>query len=153
MNLTIGSKVSLAFVAGLLGLPATIPVHGCAVVVEREEIRGSGQLAQELREVGTPTGVALMTLGELEIEVTDHAALTIEAEDNLIAQIETVVIDGVLHIRQRDKVHLAPTRPKGEEATRRSANPSPGRVEIRGRGSDLTDNSGRDVPSDSSALS
>jgi hypothetical protein len=98
-------------VGALLGLLATLPVHGCAVVVEQREVRGSGQLAQEQREVGSPTGVALMTLGDLEIEVTDHAALTIEAEDNLIAQIETIVIDGVLHIRQRDKLHLAPTRP------------------------------------------
>ncbi|MFC1572607.1 GIN domain-containing protein [Candidatus Eisenbacteria bacterium] len=110
MHTTIGCKASLGFLGALLGLLAALSFHGCAMVAEHE-VRGSGQVVQEQREVGAATGVALMTFGDLEIEVADRAGLTIEAEDNVMAQIVTQVIDGVLHIRQRDKVILAPTRP------------------------------------------
>jgi len=74
-------------------------------------VRGSGNVVEETREVSGITGVDLATLGHLTIEVGDMESLRIEAEDNLMAYLETEVRNGQLRIETRDNVNLRNTRP------------------------------------------
>ena len=74
-------------------------------------IRGSGNVAEETREVGSFTGVALAGIGELTIEVSEGESLRIEAEDNLMPYLEAEVRNGMLKIGVQDGVNLNPTRP------------------------------------------
>jgi hypothetical protein len=83
---------------------------GCAGATPLE-VRGSGRVMEEPRDVGRFTGVALNTAGDLTIEIAEREELRIEAEDNLLGFLETDVVDGVLEIRAREGVVLSPTRP------------------------------------------
>lgn len=71
-------------------------------------VRGSGDVIEEDREVGTIHGVNLATIGTLYIEIGDEEALTIRAEDNLMKHIETDVRHGVLCIDNEDNINLRP---------------------------------------------
>jgi len=74
-------------------------------------VRGSGHVVAENRAVSGFTGVNLATLGNLQIQLGDPEGLRIEAEDNLIPYLETIVSGGQLEIRSQDGVGLRPTRP------------------------------------------
>lgn len=100
-------KTLVPYVVLMLG---ALQWAGCCNM-EGHEIRGSGKLVKEIRETGDFTGVALMTLGDLEIEIGDREELWIEAEDNLLAMIETKVADNVLEIKQRGNTCLSASKP------------------------------------------
>jgi hypothetical protein len=74
-------------------------------------VRGSGDVAEETREIAGVNAVQLATQGELENEVGEVEALRIEAEDNLLPYLETEVRGGTLTISSRGGVNLRPTRP------------------------------------------
>jgi hypothetical protein len=74
-------------------------------------VRGSGDIVEETRAVSGVTGVELATLGTLTIEVGDTESLRIEAEDNLMEYLETVVRGGRLRIGTQNAVNLRATRP------------------------------------------
>jgi len=74
-------------------------------------VRGSGHVVEENRAVSGFTGVNLATLGNLQIQLGDREGLRIEAEDNLIPYLETVVSGDQLEIGNRDGIGLRPTRP------------------------------------------
>lgn len=54
-------------------------------------VRGSGHVVERDRVVSGFSGVELATIGALHIEAGERKALRIEAEDNLLSYIETVV--------------------------------------------------------------
>lgn len=64
-----------------------------------EKVNGSGVLKKESRNLGHFTGVSFSLPGKLDLRMGNTEAITIETDDNLLAQIETVVENGVLHIR------------------------------------------------------
>lgn len=72
--------------------------------------RGSGNVVTEERQVGDFTRVELSGIGDLEIETGDRPALRIEAEDNILAMIETEVIGDTLRIGFKDNSIPRPTR-------------------------------------------
>ena len=74
-------------------------------------VRGSGHVVAENRAVSGFTGVNLATWGNLQIQLGDPEGLRVEAEDNLIPYLETIVSGGQLEIRSQDGVGLRPTRP------------------------------------------
>jgi hypothetical protein len=74
-------------------------------------VNGSGNVVEENREVSGITGVQLATIGDLIIEVGDRQTLRIEAEDNLMAHIESDVRGGKLRISTENNVRLDPTEP------------------------------------------
>jgi hypothetical protein len=74
-------------------------------------VRGSGHVVEENRAVSGFTGVNLATLGNLQIQLGDPEGLRIEAEDNLIPYLQTIVSGDQLEIGNRDGVQLRPTRP------------------------------------------
>ena len=107
---------------------------GC-VDVSYQVLRGSGRVVVERRQVTNFNGVALCMVGHLEIEIANKEGLWIEAEDNLLADIETEVVDGVLMIRLRGRTRLKPSRPIRFDLKIRELNhvvqAGPGRIHIR----------------------
>jgi hypothetical protein len=76
-----------------------------------EEVRGSGNVITEEREVSGITGVTLATLGDLTIEIGEPESLRLEGDDNLLELIETPVRDGMLTIQVEGDANLDPTQP------------------------------------------
>ena len=84
----------------------------CTVTgVELGGVRGSGRLAEDVRDVSGFTGVDLATWGNLTIEVGEKEELRIEADDNLIDYFETYVEGDTLKIKTRPGVVLIPVEP------------------------------------------
>lgn len=75
------------------------------------EIRGSGNVVEESREVSNIVGVELATMGTLHIELGEIESLQIEAEDNLLEYIQTSVRGGTLVINTQNNVNLRTTQP------------------------------------------
>ena len=100
----------VVLLCGMPGLLGGFLAHGCTDAVT-EQIRGSGPVIHEVREVASISSVAFKTAGDLEIEVADREELLIEGEANLLDRIETEVVDGELVIRHRGNMAPIPTRP------------------------------------------
>jgi hypothetical protein len=71
-----------------------------------QKITGDGNLTKETREVGTYTGV--MVAGSVNVEVSygDSKSITIEGDENVLPYIETMVENGNLVIKTKDKVGI-----------------------------------------------
>jgi hypothetical protein len=99
----------------LVGLVLVVSILACDISVNTgdlagERIRGSGDIAEEDRDVSGMSRVELAMTGTLHIEVGDNEELRIEAEDNLLDYIETDVRGGELVIETRQGYDLDPTR-------------------------------------------
>ena len=78
-----------------------------------DNLTGSGHVARETRQPGRFHGVSLAVSGSVEVRTGGDETVTIEADDNLLPLIETVVEDGVLQIRPVKKnAQLDPRRLK-----------------------------------------
>ncbi|MBN1642710.1 MAG: DUF2807 domain-containing protein [Anaerolineae bacterium] len=95
------------WLVGLL-LVAAVASAGC---VGLKAVSGSGDPAEETREVSDFRKVELATLGTLYIEVGERETLRIEADDNLLPYLETEVRGDTLKIASRDMVGLLPKEP------------------------------------------
>jgi hypothetical protein len=71
-----------------------------------EQVQGNGNIKRQAREVGHFTGLSLSLPGQVEVRTGNSEGLTIETDDNLLPLIETVVEDGTLKIRNKNKVNL-----------------------------------------------
>jgi hypothetical protein len=76
---------------------------------------GSGVVKSESREVGAFTGIALSLPALVEVRTGDRESVLVEADDNVLPLVETVVEGGSLKIRFRDK--SAPVRTKNLKVT------------------------------------
>jgi hypothetical protein len=74
------------------------------------DVRGSGHMIEEHRDVHGVKGVTLATLGTLYIKTGDEESLVIEAEDNLLKYIRTSMQNGRLLIDSTWQIHLWPIR-------------------------------------------
>ncbi len=90
----------------LVGLLA-IGLAGCTLVTGG--VRGSGEVVSEPREVGEFDAVRLASVGELRITQGEAAALTVEADDNLLPLITTEVRNGTLVIGTRPNQSIRPS--------------------------------------------
>ena len=75
---------------------------------------GSGQVVTETRAISDFDAVTFTSFGDLTIQQGEHEGLTIEAEDNVLREIQTVVRGRTLHIGYADGdswAHIRPTRP------------------------------------------
>jgi len=71
---------------------------------------GSGVKKSEAREVGPFTGIVLGIPAVVEIKLGDKESVVVEADDNLVAEVETVVENGSLRIRFKDHFSLFHSR-------------------------------------------
>lgn len=76
-----------------------------------ETVSGSGRPATESREVKGFNAVELAIPGRMEIVQGDREGVTLTADDNLVAQIETVVERDALRIRFRKGVNARTQTP------------------------------------------
>lgn len=108
-RLTIMGALAGAALLATSGAPAS-PL-GWLMGGNGKRLAGNGQIRQQTRQPGTFTGVALGLPGSAELRIGDTESITIETDDNLLPQIDTVVENGTLKIRAGDNsVRLAPTR-------------------------------------------
>lgn len=83
-------------------LVVTLLLNGCALAA----VRGSGNVVTESRTVTDFEQVEVCCGMELRLTQGDDVQLTLEADDNLLPEIETVVRDGTLLVRFRSRLGL-----------------------------------------------
>ena len=64
-----------------------------------EQVEGSGRIVRQNRQVSGFTGLSLGVPGRLELRIGSSEGVTIEADDNVLPLLETLVEDGTLKIR------------------------------------------------------
>lgn len=97
--------ITLLIVCGLI-LPA------CSVVVPRQQvITGSGKVVSETRSVSGFTAVSLEGSGNVEIVIGPEESVVVEAEDNILPLIETILEKSVLVIRTKPFTTIQTTEP------------------------------------------
>jgi len=62
-------------------------------------VQGSGKLQQQTREVASFNGLAMNLPGQVTLRLGERESVSIEADDNLLPLIDTVVENGTLRIR------------------------------------------------------
>ncbi len=79
-------------------------LSGCNFILMAKGIPGSGNAAQESREVGEFHAIAFSGGGTIDFVVSDHASCQLECDDNLLEYIVTEVEDGTLKIHNRENI-------------------------------------------------
>ena len=72
-------------------------VTGCHVI--HDEIRGSGKVQKQRRDVGTFTSIATEGAFDVEVVCQKPQSLEIEGDDNILPLVSTEVSNNVLHIK------------------------------------------------------
>ncbi len=98
-------------------IPILLPIlalisSGCDVIdasLNAERIRGSGRMIQEKRDVRGFDRIRLEGMGEMNLRPGDRESLSIEAEDNILPRIQSVVEGGTLVVRIERGVNVSPT--------------------------------------------
>lgn len=93
----------------VLGAPI---LFGCAgIQFNLLSIKGSGRVVSEPRKVVDFTAIDLEGSADVQVAFGTSESLVIEAEDNILPRIETVVQDHRLIIRTKSGAIVIPTRP------------------------------------------
>jgi hypothetical protein len=107
LQIRVGYVFSCAGRASALSAALAVTVLlGCQDVV-----KGSGRVIEEERTLAGFDALRLDAEGELHLVQGEPQQLTLEAEDNIVAELRTEVSEGTLVIRTRSNVDLEPTRP------------------------------------------
>ena len=98
---TLATTLRVVFAAAALAcaLPAVQVSAGPLDWVTGEKIQGNGAIKKQSRELGHFSGVSLSLPGNVELRLGSAENITIETDENLLAEIETVIENGVLQIR------------------------------------------------------
>ena len=101
MNKTFSTFARRTFLAACIAasLGATAQVAAAPWNWGGEQVQGSGRIVKQARQVGNFNGLSLGLPGHLELRIGNSEGVTIEADDNLLPLIETVVENGSLKIR------------------------------------------------------
>ncbi len=91
-----------------VALMITVVTTSCVIRLDGATIEGSGNVITETRDVSGFNEIDLSGNARVDIEVTGTESLTIEAEDNIMPELETVVRGGRLELGT--KSNLEPTR-------------------------------------------
>ena len=86
---------------------ATLPASASWLDWRGKTIEGSGNIQKQERAVKNFHALAVSVSGKLEIRQGNREGVQIETDDNILEMLETVVDNGTLKIRPREKnVHL-----------------------------------------------
>jgi hypothetical protein len=101
MNKTFSTFARRTLLAACIaaGLAATAHVSASSWSWAGEQVQGSGRIVKQARQVGNFNGLSLGVPGHVELRIGNTEGLTIEADDNLLPLVETVVEGGTLQIR------------------------------------------------------
>jgi len=92
-------QAALAMAVLACAIPATEAMASPLDWIAGERIQGSGVIKKQSRELAHFTGVSLSLAANLELRIGTTESVVIETDDNLLAQIETVIENGTLKIR------------------------------------------------------
>lgn len=67
--------------------------------VAGQTIKGNGNIKKQSRELGSFSGLSLAVPGNVELRLGTGENITLETDENLLAEIDTVIENGVLMIR------------------------------------------------------
>lgn len=95
---TARSSIVLALAACAIAIPAS-SVSASPLGWFRDGVKGNGHVQKQSREPGRFNGIALGVPGDVELRVDGSESVTIETDENIQQQIETVVENGILRIR------------------------------------------------------
>jgi hypothetical protein len=87
----------------LFVLFAFIAVSGYA---QQQKIEGNGNVKKETRQVNDFTGVLVSGSVNVDISYGDSKSITVEGDENILPYIETVVENGNLLVKTKDKVNI-----------------------------------------------
>lgn len=93
-----------------IAIIAVLMLNACAFSITQ----GSGKVVTETRQISGFDQVALSGIGSLTITQGDKESLQIEAEDNILPRIETIVQNRTLQIRYQNndwQNNVVPTKP------------------------------------------
>ena len=95
------SFVRRAVLAGCIaaGLAIAGQTAAASWTLGGEQVQGSGRIVKQNRQVSGFSGLALGVPGRVELRIGNSEGVTIEADDNVLPLLETVVEQGVLKIR------------------------------------------------------
>lgn len=94
---------------GSIALAAPLCASAFSLSIGSDTVQGSGKTATQSRQVPHFTGVALGVPGDVILHLGSSEGVSIETDDNLLPLVETVVENGVLHIRAtRENLSLRP---------------------------------------------
>lgn len=93
----------------VLVLAAAVLLSACDDGFSFGDVRGSGNVTVESREVSGFDEIAVLGSGEIAVDVTGTESLTIEAEDNILPLLTTEVTGGRLELSTESSI--SPTRP------------------------------------------
>jgi len=82
-------------------LAVALVATGCISMSGRTTIEGSGVAATETRTISEFTGIAIEGSGKAIVHFGEEPSIVVDADDNLLAYIETEVEGGTLHLRLR----------------------------------------------------
>ncbi|MFO1415057.1 MAG: head GIN domain-containing protein [Burkholderiales bacterium] len=93
----------VALVARPLALVALAFALGLPLGAAAERIAGSGVTTTEMRSVRSFHRLAVEITAEVEVRQGAEGALTVTGDDNVVPRVETVVENGTLHLRWKDR--------------------------------------------------
>ncbi|KQQ89311.1 head GIN domain-containing protein [Massilia sp. Leaf139] len=101
MNKTLSTIARRTLLAACIAasLAATVQVAAAPWNWGGEQVQGSGRIVKQVRQVSNFNGLSLGLPGQVELRIGNSEGLTIEADDNLLPLVETVVEGGILKIR------------------------------------------------------
>ncbi len=121
-------KKSLSIALPVLALAGHVFLLSCCTLAV-----GSGHVITLTRPASGFTGVSLRGTGAVSIVLGEKEEVRIEAEDNLVPYLETIVENGTLEIGSRPGVLIRPTKPINYYVTMKTLNalslPGSGRIE------------------------
>lgn len=88
-----------------------LALYGCDGANVGETVKGSGNVTTEERAVSGVERVVVANQGDLTIQLGKEESLVIEAEDNLLPYIETMVTNGKLVFNTKTGINLKNTKP------------------------------------------
>ena len=102
MNKSLSTFAGRTLLAACIAAGAvTVAAHSVAAPWSfgGEQVQGSGRIVKQERQVGNFSGLSLEVPAHVELRIGSSEGVTIEADDNLLPLLETVVEDGILEIR------------------------------------------------------
>ncbi len=75
------------------------------------ELRSSGIVKTESREVSSFSAISSKSIGKISVQQTDKESLTISADDNILPLIESRITDNILYLTIKKDVSFIPIKP------------------------------------------
>ena len=95
-------KKAIIAVVGIYFLVAMFACNGNGNIFS-QKIVGTGEIVTDKRTVGNFTGVSLEFSGDVMLKQGNETTVDVVAQANIAQEVETVVIDNILHIRFKNR--------------------------------------------------